>query len=117
MRSQGHDLIAVTKTWWDSLHDCSTVVDGCVLFREDRPERRGGGAAFYVREQLERIDLCLGVEAEPVKSLQGQGQANMGVSWFNPGWQPGTTQPLAHPPSPKGMGRRIRKECKTQGLR
>ncbi|PKU28061.1 metastasis-associated in colon cancer protein 1 [Limosa lapponica baueri] len=35
--SQGHDLIAVTETWWDSWHDWNAVIDGCVPFRKDRP--------------------------------------------------------------------------------
>ena len=35
----------------------------------DRPTRRGGGVALYVREQLECIELCLGVDEEGVESL------------------------------------------------
>jgi len=31
--------------------------------------RRGGGVALYVREQLECIELCLGVEEEQVDSF------------------------------------------------
>ena len=50
----GHpDLIAVTETWWDSLHDKNAVVDSYIPFRRDRPTRRSGGIALYVREQLE----------------------------------------------------------------
>jgi len=26
--SQGHVLIAITETWWDSPHDCDAVIDG-----------------------------------------------------------------------------------------
>ncbi|GAB0208187.1 mitochondrial enolase superfamily member 1 [Grus japonensis] len=37
--------------------------------RKDRPARRGGGVALYVREQLECIKLCLGVDEERVESL------------------------------------------------
>ena len=80
VRSQDHDLTAVTETWWDSLHDCNAVMDGYRLFRKGRPARRGGGVALYVREQLECIELCLGVEGEQVESLwvKNKGQANMG---------------------------------------
>jgi len=60
VRSQGHDLIAITETWWDSSHDWNAVTDGYRLFRKDRPTRRGGGVALYVREQLECIELCQG---------------------------------------------------------
>jgi len=37
--SQGHNLIAVTETWWDSSHDWNAVMDGYTLFRKDRPTR------------------------------------------------------------------------------
>ncbi|GAB0202653.1 hypothetical protein GRJ2_002730900 [Grus japonensis] len=61
-------------------HDWNAVMEGYVLFRKDRPARRGGGVALYVREQLECIELCLGVDEERVKSLwvRIKGQANMG---------------------------------------
>jgi len=45
-------------------------MDGYILCRKDRPTRRGGGAALYVREQLEYIELCLGADEEQVGSLQ-----------------------------------------------
>jgi len=68
--SKGHNLIAVTETWWDSSHDWHAVMDGYRLFGKDRPTRRGGGVALYMREQLECIELCLGAEEEHVKSLR-----------------------------------------------
>ena len=46
VRSQGHDLIASTETWWGSSHDWNVVMDGYRLFRKDRPARRGGGVAL-----------------------------------------------------------------------
>ncbi|GAB0206526.1 hypothetical protein GRJ2_003118200 [Grus japonensis] len=80
VQSQGQDLIAIAETWWDSSHDWNAVMDGYVLFRKDRPARRGGGVALYVREQLECIELCLGMDEERVESLwvRMKGQANMG---------------------------------------
>jgi len=33
-------------------------------FRKDRPTRRGGGVALYVKEQLECIELGLGANEE-----------------------------------------------------
>jgi len=39
-------------------------MDGYRLFRKDRPTRRGGGVAPYVREQLECTELCLGADEE-----------------------------------------------------
>ncbi|GAB0209089.1 hypothetical protein GRJ2_003374600 [Grus japonensis] len=80
VRSQGQDLIAITEAWWDSSQDWNAVMDGYVLFRKDRPARRGGGVALYVREQLECIELRVGVDEERVESLwvRMKGQANMG---------------------------------------
>jgi len=78
-RSQGHDLIAMTETWWDSSHDWNAVMDGYTLFGKDMPPRRGGGVALHVKEQLECIELCLGAAEEGVKSLwvRTKGQAHM----------------------------------------
>ena len=80
VRSQGHDLIAITETWWDSSHDWNVVMEGYVLFRKDRLARRGGGVALYVREQLECIELHLGEGDVAVESLwvRIKGQAGMG---------------------------------------
>jgi len=49
-------------------------------FRKDRPTRRGGGDALYVREQLECIELCLGVDEEQAERLRVRikGQAHTG---------------------------------------
>ncbi|GAB0209016.1 hypothetical protein GRJ2_003367300 [Grus japonensis] len=69
VRLQGQDLIAITETWWDSSQDWNAVMDGYVLFRKDRPARRGGGVALYVREQLECIEIHIGVDEEQVESL------------------------------------------------
>jgi len=55
-------------------------MDGHTPFRKDRPTRRGGGVALYVREQQECIELCLGVDEERVESLwvRIKGQPQMG---------------------------------------
>lgn len=60
----GHNLIAIAETWWDSWHDWSAAMEGYVLFRKDRPARRGGGVALDIVEQLECIELCLRVDEE-----------------------------------------------------
>lgn len=58
------DLIAITETWWYSSHDCNAAMEDYILYRKDRPGRRGGSVALYVREELECIKLCLGVDEE-----------------------------------------------------
>ena len=67
IQQDGYNLVAITETW-DNRHDWHAVMDGYRLFRKDRPTRRGGGIALYVREQLECIELCLADE-ERVESL------------------------------------------------
>jgi len=47
IQQDGYDLVTITETWWDNLHDWHAVMDGYRLFRKDRPARRGGGAALY----------------------------------------------------------------------
>jgi len=60
VQQDGYDLVAITETWWDNSHDWHAVIDGYRLFRKDRPTRRGGRVALYVREQLECVELGLG---------------------------------------------------------
>ena len=52
----------------------------CVLFRKDRPARRGDGVSFYVREQLQCIECHPGMDEERVESLwvKVKGQAGKG---------------------------------------
>jgi len=47
---------------------------------KDRPTRRGGGVALYVKEKLECIELSLEADEERVESLwvRIKGQAHMG---------------------------------------
>ncbi|KAK4832456.1 hypothetical protein QYF61_023503 [Mycteria americana] len=44
-------------------------MEGYRLFRKDMSERQGGGIALYVREQLECMELCLGMADELTESL------------------------------------------------
>ena len=62
-------MVTIIETWWDNSHDWHAVMDGYRLFRKDRPTRRRGGVALYVREQLECIELGLGANEEQVESL------------------------------------------------
>jgi len=80
IQQDGYNLVDITETWWDNSHDWHAVMDGYRLFRKDRPTRRGGGVALYVKEQLECIELCLGADEERVESLwvRIKGQAHMG---------------------------------------
>jgi len=80
IQQDGYDLVVITETRWDNSHDWHDVMDGYRLFRKDRPTRRGGGVALYVREQLECIELGLGADEERTESLwvRIKGQAHKG---------------------------------------
>ncbi|GAB0193880.1 mitochondrial enolase superfamily member 1 [Grus japonensis] len=66
---QGYDLIGITETWWDGSYDWSVGMEGYRLFRKDRQGRRGGGIALYINDQLECMELHLGMDEELTKSL------------------------------------------------
>ncbi|GAB0189218.1 hypothetical protein GRJ2_001387100 [Grus japonensis] len=59
MQLENYNILAITETWWDDLHNWSaaTAVDGYKLFRRDRQGRRGGGVALYVRECFDCLEL------------------------------------------------------------
>ena len=46
------DIVAITETWWDDLHNWSAAMDGYKLFRRARQGRRGGGVALCVRARV-----------------------------------------------------------------
>ncbi|GAB0209359.1 hypothetical protein GRJ2_003401600 [Grus japonensis] len=84
-------LVTIIKTWWDSSYDCSVGMEGYRLFRKDRQGRRGGGVALYVNDQLECMELHLGMDEEPTKSLwvrikgrAGAGDIIVGVCYRPP---------------------------------
>ncbi|GAB0207584.1 hypothetical protein GRJ2_003224100 [Grus japonensis] len=88
---QGYDLIGITETWWDSSYDWSVGMEGYRLFRKDRQGRQGGGIALYVNDQLECMELHLGMEEEPterlwvrIKGRAGAGDIIVGVCYRPP---------------------------------
>jgi len=52
-----YDIVAITEMWWDILHNWSAAMDGYKLFRRDRQGRRGSGAALYVSECSDCLEL------------------------------------------------------------
>ncbi|GAB0185725.1 hypothetical protein GRJ2_001037800 [Grus japonensis] len=66
---QGYDLIGITEMWWDSSYDWSVGMEGYRLFRKHRQGRQGGGVALYVNDQLECMELHLGMDEELTESL------------------------------------------------
>ncbi|GAB0188654.1 mitochondrial enolase superfamily member 1 [Grus japonensis] len=88
---QGYDLIGITEMWYNGSYDWSVGMEGYRLFRKDRQGRQGGGVALYVNDQLECMELHLGTEEEPTKSLwvrikgrAGAGDTIVGVCYRPP---------------------------------
>ncbi|PKU41195.1 hypothetical protein llap_8496 [Limosa lapponica baueri] len=69
VRLQGYDLIGITGMWWDDSYDWSVGMEEYRLLRKDRQGRRGGSVALYVNEQLECMELHLGMDEEPMESV------------------------------------------------
>lgn len=68
MQLESFDLIAAMEVRWDNLCDWNIVMKGYMLLRKDRPGKHNGGVVLYGRQQLECIELCLGVDDESVQS-------------------------------------------------
>ncbi|PKU32103.1 dtw domain-containing protein 2 [Limosa lapponica baueri] len=71
--------------WWDGSYDWNVGMEGYRLFRKDRQGRRGGVALY---EQLERMELHLGIDEEPteilwvrIKRNTGAGDVTVGVCY------------------------------------
>ncbi|GAB0208910.1 hypothetical protein GRJ2_003356700 [Grus japonensis] len=88
---QGYDLIRIMEMWWDGSYDWSVGMEGYRLFRKDRQGRRGEGVALYVNDQLECMELHLGMDEELTESLwvrikgrTGAGDIIVGVCYRPP---------------------------------
>ncbi|GAB0183168.1 mitochondrial enolase superfamily member 1 [Grus japonensis] len=60
------------ETWWDGSYGWSIGMEGYRLFRKDRQGRQGEGVTLYINDQLECMELRLGMDEEPTKSLWGK---------------------------------------------
>jgi len=90
----GYDTIGITEVWWGNSYDWSIGMGVYRLFRKDRQGRRGGGAAVCVKNQLECMELHLGLESlwvKPrenlwvkIKGRAGTGNITVGVCYRPP---------------------------------
>ncbi|KAK4810884.1 hypothetical protein QYF61_013292 [Mycteria americana] len=76
VHQENYDMVAITETWWDDLHNWSAAVDGYKLFRRDRRGRRGGGVALYIRECLDSLELDDGDDRVECLWVRIRGKAN-----------------------------------------
>uniref|UniRef100_A0A670IGU3 Reverse transcriptase domain-containing protein n=1 Tax=Podarcis muralis TaxID=64176 RepID=A0A670IGU3_PODMU len=61
-----YDIIVITETWWDKSHDWNVIIEGYNLFQRNRPDKKGGGVALYVRD----VYTC-----EEIQDLEPQSQS------------------------------------------
>ncbi|GAB0179105.1 hypothetical protein GRJ2_000375800 [Grus japonensis] len=75
-----YDLIGITEAWWDGSYDWSVGMERYSAFRKDRQGRGRGGVTLYVNDQLQCMELHLGMDEEPTKSLwvRTKGRAGTG---------------------------------------
>lgn len=83
--SARYDFTGIADTWCDGSDDWSVGMDGCSPFRKHRQGRRGAGVTLYINDQLECVELCLGMD-ELAKNLwlrftrrAGTGDITVGV--------------------------------------
>ncbi|PKU38944.1 rna-directed dna polymerase from mobile element jockey-like [Limosa lapponica baueri] len=81
-RLQGYDLTGITETWWDGSYDWSVRMEGYRLFRKDRLGRWGGGVALYVNDQLECVELLLGMDEDLTESLWVRIKGSTGAAGY-----------------------------------
>ncbi|PKU41605.1 glycerol kinase [Limosa lapponica baueri] len=78
-RLQVYDLIGITETWWDGSYDWSVGMERYRLFRKGRLGRQGRFVALCVNDQLECVELHLGMNEEPMESLWIKTKGNTGA--------------------------------------
>ncbi|PKU36680.1 adaptin ear-binding coat-associated protein 1 [Limosa lapponica baueri] len=76
VQQENYDIVAITETWWDDLHNWSTAINGYQLFRRDRQGRRGGGVALYVRDRFECLEVNNGNDSVECLWIRLKGKAN-----------------------------------------
>ncbi|GAB0182153.1 hypothetical protein GRJ2_000680600 [Grus japonensis] len=88
---QAYDHIGIMEMWWDGSCDWSVGMEGYRLFRKDRQGRQGEGVTLYLSDQLECMELNLGMDEEPTESLwvrikgkAGTGDTIVGVCYRPP---------------------------------
>lgn len=60
MQQENHDLVAITKAWWNHSHDRSAAVEGYKSFGRDRQGRRGSEVALYIKKCFDIVELGSG---------------------------------------------------------
>jgi exonuclease III len=60
LANQVVDITGISETWLKSKHDNHKLyeIDGYDLVRNDRPDTRGGGVAFYIKKGLAFDTVC-----------------------------------------------------------
>ncbi|PKU45859.1 rna-directed dna polymerase from mobile element jockey-like [Limosa lapponica baueri] len=76
VQQENYNIVAITETWWDDLHNWSAAINGYQLFRRGRQGRRGGGVALYVRDRFECLEVNNGNDSVQCLWVRLKGKAN-----------------------------------------
>lgn len=68
LRSACHGCFEVKEVWWDRSHYWSTALSGYSIFQKEHNEEVRMGSHPFGKEQLEFMELYLGLDDEPPKS-------------------------------------------------
>ena len=89
INSQSYVIIGISETWWNECHDGSAGMEGYRLFRRDRQDRQGGGAALYIRERFDCTALTVSDDVVEslwvmIRGMENKGDAIVGVYYRSP---------------------------------
>ncbi|PKU35646.1 egf-like repeat and discoidin i-like domain-containing protein 3 [Limosa lapponica baueri] len=59
VQQESYDVVTITETWWDNLHDWSAAMDGYKLFRRDRPPNQDVEIDEIFYKQLGEVSRSL----------------------------------------------------------
>ncbi|KAJ7427171.1 mitochondrial fission process protein 1 [Willisornis vidua] len=88
VQQENYDIVAVTETLWDDLHDWSAAMGDYKLFRKDRQGRRDGGVDSYVKEPLDSVELELSSDKVECLWTRIRGKANKADILVGVGYRP-----------------------------
>lgn len=67
LKSLNIDVAMICETWFSCIHSDSSVnIDGYLLYRKDRPKRKGGGVCVYIRNTFNSDVYNTGVNSCPL---------------------------------------------------
>lgn len=60
MQQVNHDLVAITKAWWNHSYAVEAAVEGSKFFGRDKQGRRGCELSLYIKKHFDAVELEAG---------------------------------------------------------